>query len=70
MEQSFTLPATTATPPATTATPNVTPVSATSTASATVSSVAPATYTGAAIQMDAGWAGRALALAFGLGGLL
>jgi hypothetical protein len=37
---------------------------------ATLSSVAPATFTGAAIKMDAGWAGQALVLVFGLGGLL
>jgi hypothetical protein len=37
---------------------------------ATVSSPAPATYTGAGVKVDVSWAGKALAIAFGLRGVL
>jgi hypothetical protein len=66
--QGFTLPATTvSSTPAPALETTLTPVQTTP---ATTSSAAPATYTGAAVKMDPSWAGKALAIVFGLGGVL
>lgn len=40
------------------------------TTSVTVSSPAPATYTGGGVKVDVSWAGKALAIAFGLRSVL